>query len=331
MSLPKKCISSITSFKERNVILKECALKEQVAERQKEPLVFEVRGFVLRRQLGQGAGGRVFLGCHSQDKGQKAAIKVVNKRQANAKAVRMARREHSILGELPTHPHIVELYHVVENGDRLCLIMQFAEGGDLFDYVLKCGKLPLPEAWRIFRQLLSAVNHMHRFGFMHRDIKPENVFLDKNRNVLLGDFGLGGKWSSLAPTNATCGSLNYAAPEILQADYYIGPEVDIWSCGAVLYMMLTGSVPFSANSRVEVFSNIKNANFHTPAHWSPEMKDLLRQLLNPNALKRAKMSDLLEHPWVLHCPVRVRSRSAPLLGKPREREEEAAQAERKEP
>jgi serine/threonine protein kinase len=169
----------------------------------------------------------------------------------------------------------VHLFDVVENSKRLCLVMQYAEGGDLFDYVLKSGKLPQHEAWRIFRQLLDAVNHIHKHGFMHRDIKPENILcvslltsllnvatvsdilivvaaassLDKDLNVVLGDFGLGGKWSSLSPTNATCGSLNYAAPEILGANYYIGPEVDLWSCGAVLYMMLTGSVPFSAEVR----------------------------------------------------------------------------------
>jgi hypothetical protein len=139
----------------------------QETEKQTEPLVFEVRGFVLRKQLGQGAGGRVFLGCSGSGRGQEgklAAIKIVNKRQNNAKAVRMARREHSILGEMPPHPHVVHLYHVVENSDRLCLVMQFAEGGDLFDYVLQCGKLPLSEAWRLFRQLLAAVNHIHRSG-----------------------------------------------------------------------------------------------------------------------------------------------------------------------
>lgn len=267
---------------------------------------------MLKRQLGQGAGGRVFLGRHVEDRNRRAAIKIIHKRSSNAKAVRMvrtslfsltalrcstdlisffntffrfsffvlspvaqARREHAILTELPPHPHIVHLFDVVENSKRLCLVMQYAEGGDLFDYVLKSGKLPQHEAWRIFRQLLDAVNHIHKHGFMHRDIKPENILcvslcailmnvatmsdiffvrvaassLDKDLNVVLGDFGLGGKWSSLSPTNATCGSLNYAAPEILGANYYIGPEVDLWSCGAVLYMMLTGSVPFSAEVR----------------------------------------------------------------------------------
>jgi serine/threonine protein kinase len=129
--------------------------------------VFEVRGYILRKQLGQGAGGRVFLGCKDGDceEGrEKAAIKVVNKRQNNAKAVRMARREHSILGEMPPHSNIVRLYHVVENADRLCLVMQFAAGGDLFDYVLQCGRLPVFEAWRIFRQLISAVHHIHKTG-----------------------------------------------------------------------------------------------------------------------------------------------------------------------
>jgi serine/threonine protein kinase len=89
--------------------------------------------------------------------------------------VAQARREHAILTELPPHPHIVNLFDVVENSKRLCLVMQYAEGGDLFDYVLKSGKLPQHEAWRIFRQLLDAVNHIHKHGFMHRDIKPENI------------------------------------------------------------------------------------------------------------------------------------------------------------
>lgn len=138
--------------------------------------------------------------------------------------------------------------------------------------------------------------------------------LDKNLNVLLADFGLGGKWSSLNPTNATCGSLNYAAPEILEADYYVGPEVDLWSCGAVLYMMLTGAVPFTAETTADVYRNIRNASFTTPPGLPDEVVDLLRRLLTPNSLKRATMMDVREHPWLTKSPIRVRSRTAPNLG-----------------
>lgn len=295
-------------------MLKKCQLKEEPTKQEPEALVFQVSKFVLKRQLGQGAGGRVFLGRHVSDRNKRAAIKIIHKRSSNAKAVRMARREHAILTELPPHKHIIQLFNVVENPRRLCLVMQYGEGGDLFDYVLKSGKLPQHEAWRLFRQLLDAVNHLHKHGFMHRDIKPENIFLDKNLNVLLGDFGLGGKWSSLSPTNATCGSLNYAAPEILGANYYIGPEVDLWSCGAVLYMMLTGSVPFTAESTADVYENIRTASIQTPSFLDKDVVELLRKLLTPHSLKRATMIDVLSHPWLQKPPHRVRSRTAPSLG-----------------
>lgn len=313
-TLPRKCISTTISFREKKELLQKCQLKEEETRKESEALIFQVSNFVLKRQLGQGAGGRVFLGRHVEDRNRRAAIKIIHKRSSNAKAVRMARREHAILTELPPHPHIVHLFDVVENSKRLCLVMQYAEGGDLFDYVLKSGKLPQHEAWRIFRQLLDAVNHIHKHGFMHRDIKPENIFLDKDLNVVLGDFGLGGKWSSLSPTNATCGSLNYAAPEILGANYYIGPEVDLWSCGAVLYMMLTGSVPFSAESTADVYENIRTAAIQTPSFLDKDVVDLMHKLLTPHSLKRATMMDVLKHPWLQKLPHRVRSRTAPNLG-----------------
>lgn len=312
--MPRKCNSTTISFREKKEILQKCQLKEEETRKESEALIFQVSNFVLKRQLGQGAGGRVFLGRHVDDRNRRAAIKIIHKRSSNAKAVRMARREHAILTELPPHRHIVQLTDVVENSKRLCLVMQYAEGGDLFDYVLKSGKLPPHEAWRIFRQLLDAVNHMHKHGFMHRDIKPENIFLDKHLNVLLGDFGLGGKWSSLSPTNATCGSLNYAAPEILGANYYIGPEVDLWSCGAVLYMMLTGSVPFSAENTADVYENIRTAAIQTPSFLDKDVTDLMRKLLTPHSLKRATMMDVLKHPWLERAPHRIRSRTAPSLG-----------------
>ncbi|KAL6066382.1 CBL-interacting serine/threonine-protein kinase 21 [Balamuthia mandrillaris] len=306
------------SAREKKLCLRACKLNtdqqpQQVPEGGPVSLASQLQDFHVKQLIGEGTGGQVYLAEHAHTH-LRIAIKVARKTKANTKAANMLRREHTFLHELKPHKHLVQGYDFIENADRACLLMQFAEQGDLFEYVRKMGGLKEPEAWRLFKQLMEVVSHIHAQHVCHRDIKPENIFLDKEGNVLLGDFGLASKWSPFCAVADCVGSLDYAAPEVLrQGTCYKGPEVDMWSCGAVLFMMLTGRTPFYAASSLDVFHNIQSGRFDS-AGLSPNAKDLIQKLLNPDPLRRATMYEVLNHPWMLVPPMRARVNSVPLLG-----------------
>ncbi|KAL6049185.1 Serine/threonine-protein kinase hsl1 [Balamuthia mandrillaris] len=310
-----------------------------------------VCNYNLVQRLGAGAGGQVFLGRHVSDNSQKAAIKIAEHNPSfNSLAlpsasldnstdapsllcfpptvlpsfalspsttisepVAMLRREKAVLSELPPHRHVIKLLGSAEDTRRMCLLLEYAEGGDLFQYVCKWGKLPEWEAWRLFRQIVQAVAHIHSQGFFHRDLKPENILLNKRMDAVLADFGHAGKWSSAVPKKRSCGSLHYTAPEVLLSHQYVGPEVDIWSCGAVLYFMLTGKVPFQADNTLAVTRRIRSGAIKLPTYLSAGVKDLITRLLTPHSFKRIHMMDVLQHPWIKNSPRRHRSSSLPFL------------------
>ncbi|KAL6075072.1 putative Serine/threonine protein kinase [Balamuthia mandrillaris] len=286
----------------------------------------------LRRLLGEGSGGSVYLGMsRHMNQHIKLAIKVVRKACASDQnenekysahensfipqpKVLALRREHAALMLLPPHPHIIPLYSgLLESEDCICYVMKYAANGDLFEYIRRLGRLPESEAWRIFRQVLAAVSHVHAHGLCHRDLKPENIFLDENMNVLLADFGLCARWTSYTPVADCVGSLDYAAPEVLSGSSFVGPEVDMWSLGALLYMMLRGRTPFHALSSADIYENIMRGEYNT-ADLSDNAANLLSRLLSPDSLRRATMYETLNHPWIKEQPHRTRISSAPSLG-----------------
>jgi len=151
---------------------------------------------------------------------------------------------------------------------------------------------------------------------IHRDIQPCNIFLDKDRNVLLGDWGHSKTWTPFETTQENCGSLCYAAPEVCLADkQYVGPEIDLWSCGTVLYVMLSGQRPFWSKNTSDIYQNIQAGRYKKlPDNLSSEVSHLLSILLSTDPLKRATMLDVLNHPWMKNHPARAkRSDSSPFL------------------
>jgi serine/threonine protein kinase len=170
------------------------------------------------------------------------------------------------------HRHVIELYDAIETIDTLAIVMQFAKNGDLLQYITKRKRLPEEEVRRIFRQICSGVEAAHKAGWIHRDLKVENIYLDENGSVRIGDWGFAGRWSpgvvrfwrSTVDTsnasqfqNASFGSLHYASPEIVQGTEYVGPEVDVWSLGVVLYALSTGTLPFGGADEVRTFWDVR--------------------------------------------------------------------------
>ncbi len=205
--------------------------------------------------------------------------------------------------------------------------MEYVKAGELFDYIVekarainsrtrvllfqlssripkrKQGRLGENEARHFFQQIISGVEYCHRNMVVHRDLKPENLLLDSKSNVKIADFGLSNVMRDGHFLRTSCGSPNYAAPEVISGRLYAGPEVDVWSCGVILYALLCGSLPFDDESIPNLFKKIKGGIYTLPSHLSPSARDLIARTLLVDPLKRITIPEVRAHPWfVLHLP-----------------------------
>ncbi|KAJ2798905.1 hypothetical protein H4R21_003742 [Coemansia helicoidea] len=258
-----------------------------------------VNGYAIRELAGEGAYGRVFKAEHLATK-RNVALKFVNyKDNSNKKCRRHNRRiEREVkLLHLLHHPHIVRIYDVMHSPEGVVMVEEFLGGHDLLSHIQFHGYLRESEACRIFRQLVSAVDYLHRNCIVHRDLKPNNVMLDEANQVRLIDFGFANIFEWDKQLSTFCGSPSYASPEIVCGIRYTGPEVDIWSLGVILYCMLSGSLPFQGATQSEIFAKVASGRFAMPSHISKEAQDLLRHILTVDPRRRISMVGILRHPW----------------------------------
>jgi serine/threonine-protein kinase HSL1 (negative regulator of Swe1 kinase) len=256
----------------------------------------------LGRTLGRGSTGRVRLAKHSET-GQLAAVKIVpkSKFQKDGKPSEKSASPYGIEREiiimkLISHQNIMGLYDVWENKGELYLVLEYVEGGELFDYLIKKGKLPEREAVHYFRQIISGVSYCHRFNICHRDLKPENLLLDKNNNIKIADFGMAALEINQKLLETSCGSPHYASPEIVTGKTYHGSPSDIWSCGIVLFALLTGHLPFDDENIRNLLLKVRSGRFITPNYLSAQAKDLIWKMLKVNPDERIKVNDIFTHP-----------------------------------
>ena len=192
------------------------------------------------------------------------------------------------------------LYEVVEQEDNYVLIMEHASGGELLHYIRNADKhrLKETEARRLFRQIVSAVDYCHKNFLIHRDIKPENILLDANCDVKIIDFGFSREFTPEMQLDSFIGSPHYAAPELLQGIKYSGPEVDRWSLGILLYVMICGKQPFKHPDMKVLYAKITKGEYEMPDHVSAEAADLIASLLQLDPHKRASMEIVRNHKWL---------------------------------
>lgn len=165
------------------------------------------------------------------------------------------------------------------------------------------GRLTEDEARRFFQQILSGVEYCHRNMVVHRDLKPENILLDARHHVKIADFGLSNVMKDGHFLKTSCGSPNYAAPEVISGKLYAGPEVDVWSCGVILYALLCGSLPFDDENIPNLFRKIKNGIYSLPHTLSPGARDLIPKMLLVNPMKRITVAEIRQHQWfITHLP-----------------------------
>jgi len=254
---------------------------------------------VLERLLGRGSCGNVYLGRHKSAKKPVAVKEVV--KDDSPRCPRLLQRLETEVDVMSTikNKHICRLLGHEETNAGCYLIMEYAEGGDLLDYINSHGPLPEKKARRLFKQILLALRALHQAGWVHRDVKPENVFLTKkHKQIKLGDFGFATRWRPDQRLQCCVGTFPYTAPEVLDQRPYLGPEVDVWSAGTVLLAMLTARIPFGAPTKAQSLKLLRIGEFSLTDNVSPRAAALLGQLLHPDPTKRLTVDEALRHSWV---------------------------------
>ncbi|KAL5966797.1 MAP/microtubule affinity-regulating kinase 3, partial [Taenia solium] len=236
------------------------------------------------RTIGKGNFAKVKLACHVIT-GKEVAIKIIDKTQLSPSSRQKLFREVRVMKMLD-HPNIVKLFEIIANEKVLYLVMEYASGGEVFDFLVTHGKMAEREARAKFRQIVSAVQYCHQKKIVHRDLKAENLLLDAQMNVKIADFGFSNEFSSDKKLDTFCGSPPYAAPELFEGRKYDGPEVDVWSLGVILYTLVSGALPFDGQNLRELRERVLTGKYRVPFYMSTDCEALLRKMLHLNPAKR---------------------------------------------
>ncbi|XP_038664143.1 serine/threonine-protein kinase BRSK2 isoform X3 [Scyliorhinus canicula] len=251
----------------------------------------------LEKTLGKGQTGLVKLGVHCVTC-QKVAIKIVNREKLSESVLMKVEREIAIL-KLIEHPHVLKLHDVYENKKYLYLVLEHVSGGELFDYLVKKGRLTPKEARKFFRQIISALDFCHSHSICHRDLKPENLLLDEKNNIRIADFGMASLQVGDSLLETSCGSPHYACPEVIRGEKYDGRKADVWSCGVILFALLVGALPFDDDNLRQLLEKVKRGVFHMPHFIPPDCQNLLKGMIEVDASKRLTLDQIQKHSWYM--------------------------------
>lgn len=272
----------------------------QLSNSSKKRVENKIGPWRLGRTLGKGSTGRVRLGKHAKT-GMLAAIKIIPKLQGKHSLPYGIEREIIIM-KLISHPNIMGLYDVWENDSELYLVLEYVQGGELFDFIISNGKLSEAEAVKYFKMIINGVSYCHKFNICHRDLKPENILMDKDGTIKIADFGMAALETNQRLLETSCGSPHYASPEIVTGKNYHGSPSDVWSCGVILFALLTGHLPFDDKSIRNLLLKVQSGKFHMPQSLSMEAKDLIWCMLRVNPKHRIPIDRIMTHPLLLKYP-----------------------------
>jgi BR serine/threonine kinase len=264
-----------------------------------EPAREKVVGpYVFLRTLGQGTTGRVVLARHNTT-GEHFAIKVVNKTlfQQQPNLERKIKREIGLM-QVVRHPNILRLFDVLESDGHMFIVLEYAERGELFDFLVARETLPVELAVEVFRELVLTVEYLHFHGICHRDLKPENILLDSCERIKLADFGFA-RWSRSSVSTTSCGSPHYAAPEVIRGLLYDGRRADIWSLGVILFALICGYLPFDDPSIRVTLRKVKKGEFTFPPGVPADIADLIRKIVTVDPDRRLTIPEIKAHPCFL--------------------------------
>ncbi|XP_026853474.1 MAP/microtubule affinity-regulating kinase 4 isoform X3 [Electrophorus electricus] len=255
-----------------------------------------IGNYRLLKTIGKGNFAKVKLARHILT-GREVAIKIIDKTQLNPTSLQKLFREVRLMKGL-NHPNIVQLFEVIETEKTLYLIMEYASGGEVFDYLVAHGRMKEKEARAKFRQIVSAVHYCHQKSIVHRDLKAENLLLDADSNIKIADFGFSNEFTVGSKLDTFCGSPPYAAPELFQGKKYDGPEVDVWSLGVILYTLVSGSLPFDGQNLKELRERVLRGKYRVPFYMSTDCEGILRRFLVLNPSKRCSLEQIMKDKWM---------------------------------
>ncbi|XP_048354266.1 serine/threonine-protein kinase MARK1 isoform X1 [Sphaerodactylus townsendi] len=255
-----------------------------------------IGNYRLLKTIGKGNFAKVKLARHVLT-GREVAVKIIDKTQLNPTSLQKLFREVRIM-KILSHPNIVKLFEVIETEKTLYLVIEYASGGEVFDYLVAHGRMKEKEARAKFRQIVSAVQYCHQKCIVHRDLKAENLLLDGDMNIKIADFGFSNEFTIGNKLDTFCGSPPYAAPELFQGKKYDGPEVDVWSLGVILYTLVSGSLPFDGQNLKELRERVLRGKYRIPFYMSTDCENLLKKLLVLNPIKRGSLEQIMKDRWM---------------------------------
>ena len=257
----------------------------------------KISDYIFEKDIGEGNFGKVKLGTNKKTKEQ-FAIKIMSKEKIQNQFQREFIPEIEISKKF-NHKNVIQVHSILEDEKNYYLIMEYCSKGELFDLICKKNRLSKDQSALFFYQLINGVEYIHSKGYAHRDLKPENLLLTKNNILKIIDFGLTHEYNEDISLKTKCGSPSYAAPEILKGYQYDGFKTDIWSCGIVLYAMLSGFLPFEGETNKILFKNIIKCEVNVNHIKDDEIKDLIKNLLNPDPKLRIDIKDIKKHKFYL--------------------------------
>uniref|UniRef100_A0A673I5V0 non-specific serine/threonine protein kinase n=1 Tax=Sinocyclocheilus rhinocerous TaxID=307959 RepID=A0A673I5V0_9TELE len=257
-----------------------------------------IGNYRLLKTIGKGNFAKVKLARHVLTS-KEVAVKIIDKTQLNSSSLqKVSLLLHVLICDHLSFSPPVKLFEVIETDKTLYLVMEYASGGEVFDYLVAHGRMKEKEARAKFRQIVSAVQYCHQKCIVHRDLKAENLLLDADMNIKIADFGFSNEFTVGNKLDTFCGSPPYAAPELFQGKKYDGPEVDVWSLGVILYTLVSGSLPFDGQNLKELRERVLRGKYRIPFYMSTDCENLLKKFLILNPTKRGSLEQIMKDRWM---------------------------------
>ena len=306
-SIGKGPLNFIKTFSSPNIINKNLffdLIEEEKSEQDKEDSEsnreYNIGNYKIKYTLGQGTFGKVKLGIYIPNS-EKVAIKILEKNRIIEKDDEIrVKREFEMLAQF-SHLNVILVAEIFESEDSYYSVMEFCEGGELFNYIVKKNCLSEEESAFFFFQLINGLEYIHSLGIVHRDLKPENLLLTSEHILKIIDFGLSNYFKSGQANllSTPCGSPCYASPEMVAGKKYDGFKIDVWACGIILYAMLCGYLPFEDPDNEVLFKKILECKLEFPNYVNKLSIDLIEKILVTDPEKRITIKEIKKHPFYL--------------------------------
>ena len=265
-----------------------------------ESIEYKIGNYLIQHTLGEGTFGKVKLGIYLPTN-EKVAIKVLEKDRLTDKDDQIrVKREFDMLSKF-NHPNVILVTEIFESVDSFYSVMEFCEGGELFNYIVEKKRLSEKETAFYYYQIINGLEYIHSLGIVHRDLKPENLLLTKEHLLKIIDFGLSNYFreNETDLLSTPCGSPCYASPEMVAGKKYDGTKIDIWATGIILFAMLCGYLPFEDKINDILFDKILECKIEFPEYLSEEAIDLINKILVVDPEKRITIPEIKKHNFFL--------------------------------